>query len=132
MYPQGPTSPSGTGQQDGAGSLGQWLADVDNFTGVVDRTGLETVTVQVGAQGNDGYFAFEPPAVRVSRGTTVTWEWTGQGGAHDVVALDGSFASDLTADADASFSHTFDATGTVRYYCSPHRALGMKGTVVVV
>jgi plastocyanin len=30
------------------------------------------------------------------------------------------------------FEHTFEATGTHRYYCAPHKALGMKGVVEVV
>ncbi|AZH26554.1 halocyanin domain-containing protein [Haloplanus aerogenes] len=131
MGPHGSTTRRGTQARDGD-SADQWLADVDNFDGVVDRTNRSTVTVRVGAAGNGGYYAFEPPAVRVSRGTTVEWTWTGEGGAHDVVARDGSFESDLTASADATFSHTFATTGTYPYYCTPHRSLGMKGIVVVV
>lgn len=107
------------------------MADVDDFAGVVVRTGTPAVTVRVGTRGNGGYFAFGPPAIRVSSGTTITWEWTGRGGAHDVTALDGGFGSGLTADAGATFGHAFDAPGVYRYYCTPHRSLGMKGVVVV-
>jgi len=104
----------------------------DNFDGVADRTGRATVTVQVGAEGNGGYYAFEPPAVRVSRGTTVRWAWTGKGGAHDVIARDGRFESERATSDDTTFSRTFETTGTHRYYCTPHRSLGMKGAIVVV
>jgi halocyanin-like protein len=89
------------------------------------------VTVTVGAQGNGGYLAFDPAAVRVSSGTTVTWEWTGQGGSHNVVAEDGSFESELVAEEGHTFSHTFEESGAYRYYCQPHETLGMNGAVVV-
>jgi halocyanin-like protein len=67
----------------------------------------------------------------VSPGTTVVWTWTGAGGSHNVVAEDGSFESDLVVAEGHAFSHTFEEPGTVRYVCTPHRALGMKGVVVV-
>ena len=89
------------------------------------------MTVQVGAQANGGGFGFSPAAVAVSPGTTVVWEWTGEGGSHDVQAKDGSFASELTDESGHTFSRTFDATGTTRYYCMPHKTMGMKGAVVV-
>jgi plastocyanin len=36
-----------------------------------------------------------------------------------------------TADAGFTYQHTFQSAGTVRYACTPHEALGMKGVVVV-
>jgi halocyanin-like protein len=69
--------------------------------------------------------------VRVSAGTTVVWTWTGAGGAHNVAAEDGSFESDLTSEAGHTFSRTVEEPGTVRYVCTPHATLGMKGAVVV-
>ena len=47
------------------------------------------------------------------------------------LSRDWSFASDLTAAADATDGRTFDAAGTVPYYCPPHRSLGMEGVAVV-
>jgi len=120
------TTDSGT-----AGTLADWFANVDNYTEVVNRRGLSTVTVAVGAAGNGGGFAYDPPAIRIDQGATVTWEWTGEGGSHDVVAVDETFASDLVTSAGHTFTHTSDEPGTFRYYCTPHRALGMKGAVVV-
>jgi len=29
------------------------------------------------------------------------------------------------------FSQTFDDTGTTKYYCMPHKTMGMKGAIVV-
>jgi halocyanin-like protein len=121
---------SGGGDSDGGGnSLDDWFENTDNYDGVVDETGQSSVTVEVGT-GMDG-FQFDPPAISVDAGTTVTWEWTGQGSAHNVVAEDGSFESELTDEEGNTFEQTFDESGEVRYYCNPHRTMGMKGVVVV-
>jgi len=111
--------------------FGGWFDDVDNFDGVADHTGENEVRVTVGAAANGGNFGFAPPAVRVSTGTTVVWEWNGKGGSHNVVAEDGRFESELTATAGHTFTHTFESAGTAQYVCTPHRSLGMKGAVVV-
>ena len=109
-----------------------WLSNVGNYDGtVVDATGQDSVTVEVGAQGNGGAYAFAPPAVQVDPGTTVTWEWTGEGSTHNVVDEAGAFESELTDEAGFTFERTFDAEGVVKYYCTPHQGLGMKGVVVV-
>jgi plastocyanin len=44
----------------------------------------------VGVPGNGAYDDFSPPTIRIDSGTTVTWTWTGQGGTHNVVAVEGS------------------------------------------
>ncbi|RLM67820.1 halocyanin domain-containing protein [Halorubrum sp. Atlit-26R] len=95
----------------------------------VDRTGEATVTVAVGA---DGGFSFAPEHVRIDAGTTVVWEWTGDGGGHNVYAVDGSFASDIVAEAGHTFERAFEAPETVEYVCTPHQTRGMRGTVEVV
>ncbi|MEF8880908.1 MAG: halocyanin domain-containing protein [Halapricum sp.] len=114
----------------GGADYGDWFDDVGNFEGTVDRTGQERVTVKVGSEGNNGVLAFDPPAVRVDPGTTVVWEWTGVGGAHNVVAEDGRFESELTGDADHTFERAVES-GLIKYYCLPHKEMGMKGAVVV-
>ncbi|MFB6232673.1 MAG: halocyanin domain-containing protein [Haloarculaceae archaeon] len=109
-----------------------WFADTDNFDGTVDRTGQDTVTVTVGA-GSTG-IQFDPPAIAIDPGTTVIWEWSGQGGSHNVVAQNGSFESELVGEAGHTFEHTF-GEGTdseiIKYVCEPHQALGMVGAVAV-
>jgi len=110
--------------------FGDWFRGTSNFDGAVDRAGQDEVTVRVGAEGNGGNLAFAPAAVRVSTGTTVVWEWTGQGGLHNVVEQDGAFESELR-NADYTFEQTFTEPGTVLYLCSPHRSQGMRGAVVV-
>jgi halocyanin-like protein len=111
--------------------LTDWLSNVENADGVVDKTGTSEVTVEVGVEANGGAFGFGPAVVRVDPGTTVVWEWTGEGGSHNVVATDGSFESKLTAEAGTTFERTFESAGVVRYACSPHEMVGMKGAVVV-
>lgn len=109
-----------------------WFDGVRTYRGTHDLRGRPAVTVDVGAGNSLGYFTFAPAAVAVSPGTTVTWTWSGKGGAHDVVALESAFRSPLTDRPDATFVHTFDAPGVYRYYCTPHRGMGMRGAVVVL
>ncbi|OIB56390.1 plastocyanin/azurin family copper-binding protein [Natrialba sp. SSL1] len=68
--------------EDSAGEpeFDEWFEDVDE---AVDETGEDEVEIAVGA-GDDGR-RFDPEAVRISEGTTVVWEWTDDGGSHDVV-----------------------------------------------
>jgi halocyanin-like protein len=112
---------------------GGWLDDVGNYDGTtVDATGQSEVTIGVGTEGNGGNFAFDPPAVQIDPGTTVVWEWTGEGGQHNVVAEEGGdFESELTATSGFTFEQTFEEEGIITYYCQPHRSLGMKAALVV-
>ena len=125
-------TPAGDGGSGGsADAVEEYLSNADNYDGVVDGTDAAEVTVTVGSEANGGNFGFDPAAVRVSRGTTVIWEWNGLGSSHNVVAEDGSFESELVAEEGHTFSQTFEEPGTVEYYCTPHRTMGMKGVVVV-
>lgn len=110
--------------------FGGWLEGVDG--GFKDARGSKEVTVQVGAQGNGGSFAFSPAGLWVDTGTTVKWEWTGQGGGHNVHATEGAdFQSEIFSEPGVHFQHTFEEGGIVNYQCDPHAALGMKGAVAV-
>ena len=101
---------------------------------IADYTGQDEVVVDVGA-GDIG-FAFAPPAIRVDAGTTVVWEWTGEGGAHNVVSEDAAatqFDSGEPIDEQGNtFEQTFDAAGIQLYYCTPHKANGKIGGIEVV
>ncbi|WP_435096699.1 halocyanin domain-containing protein [Halorubrum sp. N11] len=107
---------------------GGWFDDVDNYEGTVDATGSDSVTVNVGAGSG---LSFDPPAIAVSAGTTVVWEWTGEGGGHNVSAESGAFQSETIDEEGHTFEYTFEETGTHEYVCTPHKAVGMKGAVVV-
>ena len=100
---------------------------------VTDETDSDSVSIAVGAGGQG--FSFDPPAVSVSSGTEVVWEWTGNGGAHNVVAREQSpsdfDSGDAVADEGTTFSHTFEMGGNHFYQCEPHATIGMHGVVVV-
>ena len=125
---------SGDGSTGAEFDFGGWLSDTDNYDGTtVDERGASSVTIDVGASANGGAFGFSPPAVWVDPGTEVVWEWTGDGGTHNVVAESGAeFRSgDPTGEAGTTFSQTFGEAAIVTYYCDPHRGMGMKGAVVI-
>ena len=116
--------------------FGSYLDDANLYSedGIVDARDQDAVSVDVGA-GSDGV-AFDPPAVWVSSGTTVTWEWTGEGGTHNVVANEGpaSLDSGDAVDSDSEtyeYEFTEDDAGITTYFCEPHQDLGMKGGVAV-
>lgn len=67
---------------------------------------------------------FEPAAIEVPAGTTVTWRWQGDH-PHNVVG-DGLESETQT---DGTFAHTFDTPGRHDYECTLHG--GMTGTVTV-
>lgn len=112
---------------------GGWLDDVGNYDGTtVDARGNDEVEIAVGAEGNGGSFAFDPPAVQVDTGTPVTWLWTGRGGTHNAVAASGDWRSGApTAASGTTFERTFEEPAVVRYRCEPHENLGMKGAILV-
>ena len=98
--------------------------------------------------------AFKPMSKTVEPGTTVRWRNTDRG-VHTVSAYGdaipdeaeyfatGGFGSEQAAkdawytntagglDPQESFEHTFDVPGEYSYYCIPHEAAGMVGTVIV-
>jgi len=125
------SSDESAGDTDDPRSFDGWLSNVENYDGVVDETGRDAVTVAVGVENGSGAYGYGPAAVRVSTGAQVSFEWTGRGASHNVVARDERFESELTDAEGHTFTYTFESTGTVPYYCTPHESLGMKGVVVV-
>ena len=92
-----------------------------------------------------GESAFNPNAVTVSPGTTVTWKWAactstgsgdGYGGygssscpTHSVTFDDGSNIASPTQDA-GEFARSFASPGTYSYHCAIH-GMAMSGQIVV-
>lgn len=112
--------------------FGGWLDGANGYSGsVADKTGNSEVTVKVGS-GSKGY-GFSPSAVHVDAGATVKFEWTGNGGSHNVVSADdGPLDSGSPAGGSGvQYEHTFEESGIFNYKCTPHESLGMKGSVVV-
>ena len=90
--------------------------------------GLDRTRAQEEATVSIVDFAFDPAAVEIPVGATVTWTNTGAA-THTATASDGTFDSGQLAPG-ASFSHTFTAAGTFPYICQIHPQ--MTGTVTVV
>ncbi|WP_439026256.1 plastocyanin/azurin family copper-binding protein [Haloarchaeobius sp. DT45] len=95
----------------------------------------EPGTVAVGPGGN---FVFTPEEITVSTGETVTWQWESDN--HNVVVESQPDGADWPGTAGGetkvydkghTYEYTFEVPGTYEYYCSPHRNVGMVGTVVV-
>jgi halocyanin-like protein len=130
----GGSDDGGDGETNGGGDVpsevSDYLSDANNFDGsVADETGSGNVEVEVGAAGG---LAFGPAAVRIDEGTDINWSWVGAGGSHNVVAEDGTFDSGSTVGGSGNnFQHTFEEAGTYLYFCTPHKASGMKGAVIV-
>lgn len=109
---------------------GEFVDDIPNYEGTLDLRGEGSAEIAVGA-GDQGLL-FEPAAIMVDPGTEVVWEWTGEGGEHNVVSESGEeFESDLTDEEGFVFEHTLEEPGVTEYVCVPHEAQGKKGVIAV-
>lgn len=90
----------------------------------------------------DGGQHFEPHVVWVEQGATVTWEL--ESGTHTATAYTAAndlperipeggaaFDSGTMSEAGATFERTFETPGVYDYVCTPHRTVGMIGTIIV-
>lgn len=99
--------------------------------------------VEVEMLSNDTGHHFHPHVAWVEVGGTVTW--TLDSGVHTTAAYhpdngdrpqripDGAdpWDSGTVAEEGATFEVTFDTEGVYDYYCAPHEATGMLGSVIV-
>jgi len=111
-----------------------WVPDANGFDGqVADRRGQADVRIRVGA-GPDGH-AFDPPVVIVDPGTTLTWDWVPDSGAHYVVSRVRVESAPETVpdliEGPYSTSETVEVPGMTRYACYNHHDTGMRSAVVV-
>jgi len=107
-----------------------------NLGSYQDARGESEVTVQVGA--GDSGLAFDPTQLWVDTGTTITFEWTGNGGAHNVVTVDGGGPASLDSGdpvGEEGATYEYEASeedaGITHYHCSPHTAVGMHAGIAV-
>ena len=89
-----------------------------------------TFSVDVAPSGDH---SFSPVSVSIQQGDTVKWTWKASG--HSVTSgtpgsPSGLFDSGIN-NSGHTFSHTFSDPGTLQYYCIPHGASGMTGSVTV-
>lgn len=75
-------------------------------------------------------FTFSPATTNIARGTTVRWV-NGTTNLHTVTPDGHSEWADTNLPAGSQFQHTFNTAGTFAYFCTPHRSLGMTGTINV-
>ena len=78
-----------------------------------------------------GNFAFTAADLTIDRGTTVRWRNATP--TFHTVTPDGheAFQEWQTNTQNQTFEFRFDQPGTYRYFCAPHRALGMTGVITV-
>jgi halocyanin-like protein len=113
-------------------SLDDWLADANGYEGEIKRYGPRSQPEILVGEPIDGEMAFAPPVIEVAPMSNVHWEWTGHGGQHNVVALDGTFDSGRTnAQPGISYHYVFDEPGEYPFVSEPHYEDGMKGAVIV-
>jgi plastocyanin len=129
-----PSVPGARTRVRGANTMHQRCEHLWQFIGILAIVavalggGLGAARAQEGAAVSIVDFAYDPAAVEIPVGATVTW--TNDGAArHTVTSSDGAFDSDELAPG-ASFSQNFTAAGTYPYFCQIHPQ--MIGTVTVV
>ncbi|WP_135303707.1 halocyanin domain-containing protein [Haloarcula amylovorans] len=143
----GDDSDGGTVSAEAYPSIDEWLTETDiggaddTYDGALtDSRDSPSLTVDVGAEGNNGNFAYSPSAVVVSTGTEIRWNWTGEGNPHNVEALpeeqlgesDYEFSSgEAVGGSGVKYTRTVEETGVALYHCEPHFSLGMKGGIAV-
>lgn len=116
-----------------ATGIDQWLSSTSNYEGeVADRTDETMPTVTVGADAGLQDPAFDPPAIRITAGATVTWVCAGNDGVYDIVFENAEISSGRIEGPDGIFRHTFTDPGTYLYTSRFHEAIGTKGAVAVV
>ena len=104
------------------------LSGANNVDGsITDRTDESELTVVVGPSGN---LSFDPALVRITAGTTVTWEWDSSG--HSVTSVAGDSYDSGTRNTGAALSRVFETTGNHLYECEPHSGAGHRGAIIVV
>jgi plastocyanin len=85
-----------------------------------------------------GAVYFEPRVLKIKSGDTVTWLQEDAVNEHNVVTYpDGIpkgttlFESPMMYKKGENWSRKFTKSGTYRYHCHPHEAIGMQAIVIV-
>lgn len=75
-------------------------------------------------------FAFQPSALTINAGDTVLWTNTTIT-SHNIVSSNSTWAASPFFTSPGTFSVTLVNPGTYGYFCMPHQAFGMTGTITV-
>lgn len=131
---------------------GNHAVEVETPDGFVLDSGADdrqTVTVSAGSTANASFALVTDPSAQIvevfarddltfsqadltiAPGTTV--RWVNQGQMLHTVTPDGhdEWQEATLASNGETFTHTFETEGTFEYYCQPHLAQGMVGTITV-
>ena len=133
------TAGTAVAAEEGGGGGGTTQPDFGGYTegakggSYADERGSDEVTVEVGA--GSGGVAFAPTNLWIDAGTTVTFEWVGNQ-SHNVLfeeTPDGAGVSGYEGLEAGGFTHsvTFETGGIYKYFCQPHKGLGMVGGIAV-
>jgi plastocyanin len=99
------------------------------LAGCAVQTSAAAAPVETAQVSMPPSYRFDPPAIQVPAGTTVTWR-NSDNFTHSVSVVGGEFPF-LNLAPEQSGAITFDQPGAYEYICTYH-AQDMKGTVVVV
>ena len=76
---------------------------------------------------------FTPSTLTINEGDTLRFVWGGQALPHNSVEENGVFDSgDPERAVDYGHVFDYDSAGTYSFFCEPHEAVGMTGSVTVV
>jgi len=119
----------GGNQTDGGGNQSDGGGN-DSAGGGLRGSG-QTQTITVGPGGD---FVFDPASVEILPGTQVVWEWESDN--HNVEPESQPDSANWEGETEIfntghTYSHTFTVEGEYAYFCRPHLAAGMEGTVTV-
>jgi putative membrane-bound dehydrogenase-like protein len=127
---------------DNIGATASTSATID----VTAQAGLDpSTTIELEAQSNQAWTGVAPtaiegenPTLSLREGEEYTVEWTNvNGGTHNFVIETGDGSTPVETGfgtgLDETQTVTFTATADmIVYYCSPHRGLGMEGSIEIV
>jgi plastocyanin len=107
-------------------TAGELTGSPVTFTATAAAPGPVTATVNVVNN------SFQPGALSVAAGTTVTWRWGPSAVNHNVAPVGGTEPSRSGApeSAPATHNHTFNTPGTYSYQCEVHGP-SMSGVITV-
>ncbi len=103
-----------------------------SVTGSVDLSLGTTVVKEFTVTGKN--FSFDPSTINVKKGDKVKITFVNSEGFHNFIIDQFSLVSKTTkSPTTETLEFTADKTGSFEYYCSvgTHRAMGMKGTLIV-
>jgi plastocyanin len=107
------------------------VATAVSLIGYAKPASATTFNVTVGP---GGMLVFDPESVTIQVGDQVRWTWDSDG--HSTTSGSPGMPNGIwdsgIHNGGATFTRTFNSTGTFPYYCTPHSCCGMVGTVMVV